>query len=368
MLKHVLAFFVFIVVSLAPVSADEGYIPFFPDFLEPDGIGFKGTATINTMHCWADYGGPFYEDIPNPQKCGNNVPEGTTVARGENAVRSSPVSLEYRKNYIFKKLFYTQTFIDFGQTLANQNIKKYEKGGKTKHNYLLSEINTEPFLKSFLTAQEKEKLSLLDSNRIFDLKTESSFILAGIGIGLDLWFLEFSLTPFLMYHQTSITLRSCKYVNINMRSSGTPLLPGGLLGDVELFQSNNGILTPSDCSFYPEKIVTLDKRNYSGLGVGTRGTLSIVFLQTENWRISFEQGANVVQNIWDSDFYEVNYRGLDYYPVYVFRSGLGCGGATYNVGGWDREMQEIDCRNSKGEDMSKKNDNTGGLQITYFFR
>ena len=87
-----------------------------------------------------------------------------------------------------------------------------------------------------------------------------------------------------------------------MRSSGTPLLPGFLLVDVELFQSNNGILTPSDCSFYPEKIVTLDKQNYSGLGVGTRGTLSIVFLQTENWRISFEQGANVVQNIWDSDF------------------------------------------------------------------
>ena len=44
MLKYVLAFFVFIVVSLAPVFADEGYIPYFPDFLEPDGIGFRGTA------------------------------------------------------------------------------------------------------------------------------------------------------------------------------------------------------------------------------------------------------------------------------------------------------------------------------------
>ena len=46
MLKHVLAIFVFIVVSLAPVCADEGYIPFFPDFLEPDGIGFRGTAEL----------------------------------------------------------------------------------------------------------------------------------------------------------------------------------------------------------------------------------------------------------------------------------------------------------------------------------
>ena len=44
MLKYVFAFFAFILVSLAPVSADEGYIPYFPDFLEPDGIGFRGTA------------------------------------------------------------------------------------------------------------------------------------------------------------------------------------------------------------------------------------------------------------------------------------------------------------------------------------
>ena len=41
MLKHVLAFFVFMVVSLAPVYADEGYIPFFPDFLEPIGIKYR---------------------------------------------------------------------------------------------------------------------------------------------------------------------------------------------------------------------------------------------------------------------------------------------------------------------------------------
>ena len=44
MLKHVLTFFAFIMVSIAPVSADEGYIPFFPDFLEPDGIGIRADS------------------------------------------------------------------------------------------------------------------------------------------------------------------------------------------------------------------------------------------------------------------------------------------------------------------------------------
>ena len=44
MLKYVFAFFAFILVSLAPVSADEGYIPFFPDFLEPDGIGIRADS------------------------------------------------------------------------------------------------------------------------------------------------------------------------------------------------------------------------------------------------------------------------------------------------------------------------------------
>ena len=51
MLKHVLAFFVFIVVSLTPVNADEGYIPYFPDFMEPDGIGFRGTAEYSIVNC-----------------------------------------------------------------------------------------------------------------------------------------------------------------------------------------------------------------------------------------------------------------------------------------------------------------------------
>ena len=74
----------------------------------------------------------------------------------------------------------------------------------------------------------------------------------------------------------------------------------------------------------------------------------------------------MVHKILDSNFKQVNYRGLDYYPIYISRSGLGCDVANYRVD--DGEEQEVYCTNSKGEDMSRTNDATGGLQITYNFR
>ena len=85
MLKHVLAFFAFIVVTLAPVHADEGYIPFFPDFLEPDGIGFRGPASIIGDVCWSSKGG-----------CDSNQP-GMPFSHQTSTVRSSPITLEYKK-------------------------------------------------------------------------------------------------------------------------------------------------------------------------------------------------------------------------------------------------------------------------------
>ena len=54
-MKHVFAFFTFILISLAPVFADEGYIPYFPDFLEPHGIGFRGPSSTKAQTCCADH-------------------------------------------------------------------------------------------------------------------------------------------------------------------------------------------------------------------------------------------------------------------------------------------------------------------------
>ena len=51
---------------------------------------------------------------------------------------------------------------------------------------------SDPIMKDFITTEEKSILSSLDSTRIVDLKTESNFILFGLGIGIDLWLLELS--------------------------------------------------------------------------------------------------------------------------------------------------------------------------------
>ena len=42
-------------VSLASVNADEGYIPYFPDFMEPDGIGFRDNAEFMIYTCWTTH-------------------------------------------------------------------------------------------------------------------------------------------------------------------------------------------------------------------------------------------------------------------------------------------------------------------------
>ena len=114
MLKHVLAFFVFIVVSLAHVYADEGYIPYFPDFLEPDGIGFRGPASIESKLCWS-----------SASVC-DSTRLGMPYSEGFSHVRSSPITLEYRKNYFFKKLFYYQALVDFGSAYGNEDIRSDE--------------------------------------------------------------------------------------------------------------------------------------------------------------------------------------------------------------------------------------------------
>ena len=76
MLKYVFTFFAFIVVSLAPVYADEGYIPFFPDFLEPDGIGFKGPSEIKYHNCWTSYSGypPYFPPGDSAHFCSGHNP------------------------------------------------------------------------------------------------------------------------------------------------------------------------------------------------------------------------------------------------------------------------------------------------------
>ena len=113
MLKHVLAFFAFIVVSLAPVCADEGYIPYFPDFLEPDGIGFRGPAEIRNDICWTTSQG---------NQCEEKI-EGVPFVKSSSHVLASPITVEFRKNYLFKKLLFSQVSVDLDQVVSNSDMR-----------------------------------------------------------------------------------------------------------------------------------------------------------------------------------------------------------------------------------------------------
>ena len=124
---------------------------------------------------------------------------------------------------------------------------------------------------------------------------------------------------------------------------------------------------PLGCDVYPETVSNLDKQRYFGFAAGTVTDLSIVFLQTENWRISMDTTTVNFNLFLDSNFKPVSYRGLKFYPEYYSSSTLHCNGGQYKYGD-DGAWQDIDCRNSKGEDHRKSSDYTHGLKITYYFR
>ena len=90
-------------------------------------------------------------------------------------------------------------------------------------------------------------------------------------------------------------------------------------------------------------------------------------MQTENWSVSIETTRTNFNLYMDSNFKQVSYRGLDFYPEYYSSSTLHCNGGQYKYGD-DGAWQDIDCRNSKGEDHRKSSDYTHGLKITYYFR
>ena len=161
---------------------------------------------------------------------------------------------------------------------------------------------------------------------------------------------EASWGPFLMIHDTSITMRYCGMKSWREEPDDTYSM----------------FFIPLGCEIYPETVSNLDKQRYFGFAAGTVTDLSIVFLQTENWRISMDTTTVNFNLFLYSNFKPVSYRGLKLYPEYSSSSTLQCSGGRYKLEG--REWQDIDCINSKGEDHRKSSDYTHGLKITYYFR
>ena len=153
-----------------------------------------------------------------------------------------------------------------------------------------------------------------------------------------------------MIHDTSLTMRYCGSKNVA----------------IEQDDLDSMFFAPEGCELYPHTVSNLDKQKYFGFAAGTVTDLSIVFLQTENWRISMDTTAVNFNLFLDSNFKPVSYRGLKFYPEYSSSSTLQCSGGRYKLEG--REWQDIDCINSKGEDHRKSSDYNHVLKITYYFR
>ena len=247
--------------------------------------------------------------------------------------------MEYRTKYFYKKLLFTQVFFDFGSAITSREFQ--QTYSETHQNTLTtSDINTNTFLKEFLTAEEKTLLQSLNTTRLIDLETESNFLVLSAGIGLDLWFLEFSIGPFLMYYESIVSLRSCKNVSF------------GSWGGSDAYM-------PNKCQINPDKIIKLDEQKVSGFAYGFRQQISLVFLQTDNWRVSMEFG-NLM-----SEKSSTKYRGLTFLPGYYVGSKPTCTGTQVEV---DGTYRQVECKTPKGDDMSDDSDITKGLQITYYFR
>ena len=120
---------------------------------------------------------------------------------------------------------------------------------------------------------------------------------------------------------------------------------------------------PTRCDFYPDDIIELNEQHYSGFGIGQRNDMSLVFMQTDNWRISMENSfININTNI--------QYKGLNYYSNLNTSTRLICSGevTVYDENGENGKEMDDECINVRGEDMSSSADYTMGLQITYYFR
>ena len=180
------------------------------------------------------------------------------------------------------------------------------------------------------------------------MRTRNNFILTGFGIGLDLWIFEIFSGYFLMYHDTKVSLRACLEEQRNMS------------GDFEY--------SVEECEYSPKDVYNLDEQSYSGFALGRKFQSSIVFLQTDNWRISMESSMSDFYSYMDSNFKQVKFRSLNYFPRFKTDNQLGCDG--YYASDWSNynEVKVNDCTNARGEDMSRSSDWTGGLQITYYFR
>jgi len=327
MLKYVLAFFAFIVVSLAPVHADEGYIPFFPDFLEPDGIGIRSSSIeyqnviLTDIKLEYKIAGDFPLFEPKTHFNENKEKIYSHSLSNEQNTSNSLFTFEYKNSYLYKKLILTRKIFEinnhYEKNIPLSKIKKNNGHGEFNYaDYLTEslyisdssnydEINFQIY-KDLISESEFNLLkNNIDSNtkRSVNFDVETKYVVFGYGIGLDLWFIEFSYGPYLMLHETGIEMKSC------------------------LVQTDKAILygdIGEHCNTNSEKNIILLKKYYTGYSYGYYGTISLVFFESDNWKLTWGQITKFNNyGLFDFNGRRIEFRGLNIYPNIIIKDGSG---------------------------------------------
>ena len=222
--------------------------------------------------------------------------------------------------------------------------------------------NNISFLKSFLGESVYSQIKLDYPQRVYQnqignyvfndifLSTHSKYIRFGKGFGIDLWFLEASLGPFLMLHDTSLDIKVCESATGDYDSEGT-----------------SKYFIPTGCNLKLEKVKNYLSKSYTGFAAGTVTEFSIVFLETDNWRISMDHSITSFNFYLDNNFEQVSISELALYPEFKSSNTVYCDRAKYQKLE-DNSWADTNCKNSRGEDHQVSNDYTHGLKISYYFR
>ena len=338
MLKHVLTFFAFIMVSLAPMSADEGYIPFFPDFLEPDGIAIrdksKATQDILMTNIKPEYRIRRYfpprivNDFENSQDK-IYISSEKTGAQGN---LLNYFTFEYRKNYFYKKLFFTGKILELNN-FQEKNILATSISNSTggENPYVYNPYLTKPLrinnssnfndksFDNYRSLLSYKEFNLLKNNtdesweRTLNFDITSKYSIFGYGVGIDLWILELAYGPFFMLYESNIRMKSCSYEGLNR-----------IYNDDDFYYRLGKF-----CDSNKNKNIYLDEKSFQGYSYGLYFFVSGVLLETENWKLTFAKSNHFTNfGLYDYSGRKINFRGLNIYPNIMMRSGTGMGDST----------------------------------------
>ena len=281
MLKHVLAFFAFIMVSLASVYADEGYIPFFPDFLEPDGIKIRNGTTEQKLNLRTKGNGG--------QDLNETIINSDSNLEGQNTrMMMTPITLVLPES-LMNSWSFRGAFIDYTPKIS---IKDASPQGEPSGNNRRQSQQVRDFLSnSFFNDDDKSFISGKDKWAL-SADTEYLYYVVGyywgifIPIGKTNRILKSALGFSIVYSETSIELNLCEEYRISYNDEGNEY--GECVGKKNIDSSYN-----SGFHFTPVMHITIWER-YSKSSIWVFGGMNQNLTGFVGENLNFKKHSNSI--------------------------------------------------------------------------